>query len=103
VELAVIQYREGATDYERVLDAERSQFQEENALIRLRSSAATNVISLYKALGGGWEMSVGQPTVSDGIRNEMQKRTNWGDLFSKQVTDNSSKSAELPAAQTDKK
>src|SRR5262249_45991458 len=51
LELAIIQYREGAVDFQRVLDAERSQLQEEDNLIRLRSSAATNVISLYKALG----------------------------------------------------
>jgi NodT family efflux transporter outer membrane factor (OMF) lipoprotein len=82
VELASRQYLDGAVDFQRVLDAERALLQEENNLVRLRSSVATNVISLYKALGGGWEMSVGQPFVPDAIRIEMEKRTNWGDLFS---------------------
>ena len=58
--------------------------QEENNLVRLRSSVATNAISLYKALGGGWEMSVGQPFVADPTRNQMQERPNWGDLFGTQ-------------------
>lgn len=84
VELASIQYLDGAVDFQRVLDAERSQLQEENNLVRLRSSVATNAISLYKALGGGWEASVGQPFVTPAISTEMQKRTNWGDLFSTQ-------------------
>jgi hypothetical protein len=84
VELASIQYLDGAVDFQRVLDAERSQLQEENNLVRLRSSVATNAISLYKALGGGWEGSVGQPFVTPGTSTIMQKRTNWGDLLSTQ-------------------
>ena len=86
VELASIQYREGAVDYQRVLDSERTLLQEENKLVDLRSNAATNAIGLYKALGGGWEMSVGQPFVPNTIRLEMENRTNWGNLFSTQPT-----------------
>jgi NodT family efflux transporter outer membrane factor (OMF) lipoprotein len=87
VELSSIQYREGAVDYQRVLDSQRTLLQEENNLVNLRSNAATNVISLYKALGGGWEMSVGQPFVPNTIRTEMENRTNWGNLLSTQTTD----------------
>ena len=86
VELASLQYREGAIDYQRVLDSERTLLQEDNNLVNLRSNAATNVISLYKALGGGWEMSIGQPFVPNAIMIEMQNRTNWGNLFSTQPT-----------------
>jgi NodT family efflux transporter outer membrane factor (OMF) lipoprotein len=96
VELSSLQYLEGAVDYQRLLDAERSQLQQQENLINLHSTAATDVISLYKALGGGWEMSVGQPFVPDATRNEMEKRTNWGDLFSKQTTDPSTKSPTPP-------
>ncbi|HEY7209479.1 MAG TPA: efflux transporter outer membrane subunit [Bryobacteraceae bacterium] len=87
VELASLQYREGAIDYQRVLDSQRTLLQQENNLVNLRSNAATNVISLYKALGGGWEMSVGQPFVPNPIVTEMQNRTNWGNLLSTQTTD----------------
>jgi len=86
VELASLQYRDGAIDYQRVLDAQRTLLQQDNTLVNLRSSATTNVVSLYKALGGGWEMSAGQPVIPDSIRIEMQKRTNWGNLFSTQPT-----------------
>lgn len=85
-ELALIQYREGAVDYQRVLLADQTLLQQENNLVSLRSSAATNTVSLYEALGGGWEISVGQPFVPDATRIEMQKRTNWGNLFSTQPT-----------------
>jgi NodT family efflux transporter outer membrane factor (OMF) lipoprotein len=96
VELSVVQYREGAVDFQRVLDSERSQLQEENNLVRLRSSVATNVVSLYKALGGGWEMSVGQPVVNDATRTEMEKRTNWGDMLSTQPAGPSKNSPSPP-------
>jgi NodT family efflux transporter outer membrane factor (OMF) lipoprotein len=86
VELASLQYREGAVDYQRVLDSERTLLQEENKLVDLRSNGTTNVISLYKALGGGWEISVGQSFVPNATRIEMENRTNWGDLFSTQPT-----------------
>jgi hypothetical protein len=98
-ELALIQYREGAVDYQRVLLADQTLLQQENNLVNLRSSSATNAVSLYEALGGGWEMSVGQPFVPDDIRNEMQKRTNWGNLFSAQpITDSPTTAASATAA-----
>jgi len=78
VDISLSQYREGAVDYQRVLDAERSLLQEQNTLAETRSSIATNLIALYKALGGGWEMHEGQPYVSEGTRHEMEQRTNWG-------------------------
>ena len=82
VELAVVQYREGAVDYQRVLDAQRSLLEEENTLAQTQSSIATNLIALYKALGGGWELRQGQQVVTDSTRAEMENRTNWGDFFS---------------------
>jgi NodT family efflux transporter outer membrane factor (OMF) lipoprotein len=91
VEIAMIQYREGAVDFQRVLDAQRSELEEENALARTRSSIATNLISLYKAMGGGWELRQGRPVVADSTRIEMQNRTNWGDYFSKPPPDSTSK------------
>jgi len=83
VDLAFIQYREGAVDFQRVLDAQRSLLAEQNSLAQNRSSVATNLISLYKALGGGWQIRDGQPFVPDSIRVQMQQRTNWGNYFSK--------------------
>jgi NodT family efflux transporter outer membrane factor (OMF) lipoprotein len=85
VDLAFIQYREGAVDFQRVLDAQRVLLQEQNSLAETNSSVATNLIALYKALGGGWEMRVGQPVLPDSMQIEMQRRTNWGNLFSKPV------------------
>ncbi|MBW7898826.1 MAG: efflux transporter outer membrane subunit [Candidatus Brocadia sp. BROELEC01] len=82
VEIALVQYREGAVDYQRVLDTQRVLLQEEIRLTETRSSIATNLIALYKALGGGWELRQNQPIVAVSTLTEMQKRTNWGRLLS---------------------
>jgi NodT family efflux transporter outer membrane factor (OMF) lipoprotein len=83
VELALKQYREGAVDFQRVVDTQRSLLQEQITLARTRSSVATNLIALYKALGGGWELRQGQPVVPEATRVEMQQRTNWSDYLTK--------------------
>jgi len=54
-ELARVQYREGALDFLRVLDAERSLLQAEDALASAETGLNTAVVLIYKALGGGWE------------------------------------------------
>jgi len=83
VKLALIQYREGATDYQRVLDTQRALLDSQNNLARIRSATTTSLVALYKALGGGWELHQGQSVVTDENRAEMQKRTNWNGYFSK--------------------
>jgi len=82
VEISAVQYREGAVDYQRVLDAQRSLLQEQNSLTQINSSVATNLIALYKALGGGWEVRQGQPVIPAETENEMKQRTSWGDMLS---------------------
>jgi len=81
VRLSLIRYREGEEDYQRVVDSQRSLLQEENKLAATRSSIATNLIALYKALGGGWELREGRPIVPIPMQEEMASRTNWGDLL----------------------
>jgi NodT family efflux transporter outer membrane factor (OMF) lipoprotein len=82
VELSLVQYREGSTDFQRVLDAQRSLLQQETALAQQGSSVATNLVALYKSLGGGWEVRDGQPVVTDQAQGEMKQRTYWGDVLS---------------------
>lgn len=82
VEVSVTQYREGSADYQRVVDAQRSLLQEQNSLAEVRSSVATSLIALYKALGGGWESRQGLPFVPERTQYEMRQRTDWGDMLS---------------------
>ena len=80
--IANTRYREGYADFQRVLDAQRSLFaQAERELINL-GSHISSVISLYKALGGGWLDTPVEQLIPEDIRNRMQDRTDWGDLLS---------------------
>ena len=52
-DLAQKRYREGVVSYLEVLDAERSLFSAEQALLQVRRAEAANLVALYVALGGG--------------------------------------------------
>jgi outer membrane protein TolC len=54
-ELARIQYREGALDFLRLLDAERTLLQAEDEVAAAETNLNSSVVQIYKALGGGWE------------------------------------------------
>ncbi len=50
-------YRQGQTDFLNVLNAERSLLSVEDQLAQSEANVATDLASLYKALGGGWEIN----------------------------------------------
>jgi multidrug efflux system outer membrane protein len=52
--LARIRYKEGGLDFLVLLDAERTALAAEDALTVAQTSANTDVVAIYKALGGGW-------------------------------------------------
>lgn len=54
-ELARVRYREGASDFLRLLDAERTVLEAEDAVAVAQTQVNTAVVAIYKALGGGWE------------------------------------------------
>jgi multidrug efflux system outer membrane protein len=51
-DIARVRYREGASDFLPLLDAERTQLQAEDAVAQAEAGVFTSVIALYKALGG---------------------------------------------------
>ncbi|CAN5378788.1 efflux transporter outer membrane subunit [soil metagenome] len=53
-ELARIQYKEGGIDFLVLLDAERTLLAAEDSLTVAETGVNTNVVAIYKALGGGW-------------------------------------------------
>jgi multidrug efflux system outer membrane protein len=55
LDLAKDLYGKGLTDYLHVLDAERDYDQSEDALVLSEADVSLDLVSLYKALGGGWE------------------------------------------------
>ena len=55
VDLSMKLYLAGKTDFLNVLTAQRALFVNEDALAQSNRVLVTNLIALYKALGGGWE------------------------------------------------
>lgn len=53
-DLAEIRYRGGVDSYLNVLSAQQDLFNAQQNLIQARALRCTNLINLYKALGGGW-------------------------------------------------
>jgi len=55
VDLSLLLFREGQTDFLSVLTAERTLYTDDSAFTQSGENIATDLIALYKALGGGWE------------------------------------------------
>jgi multidrug efflux system outer membrane protein len=49
-------YIRGLNDFLNVLEAQRSLYATESDLAQSEASMASDLVSLYKALGGGWEV-----------------------------------------------
>lgn len=81
VKVAQQQYKGGIADYIRVLVAEQYLITEQTRLVETRGSAAQNLITLYRALGGGWDLREGNDLVPAEIKNQMRERTNWGGML----------------------
>jgi outer membrane protein TolC len=80
--LAQIRYREGYTDFQRVLDAQRSALTQADRKLQTDGAYLSAVVAFYKALGGGWQPDQLEVLVSNANREAMLKRTDWSDVFS---------------------
>ena len=67
VELAEIEYRTGAVDYNRVFNLQTSLVSDQDNLASVRGDVARSVIATYKALGGGWEIRYGSRRATNTI------------------------------------
>jgi multidrug efflux system outer membrane protein len=61
LELANVQYRAGLSDFLNVLQSERDLYANQDFLAQSQAAISTNVVALYKALGGGWSISPQAP------------------------------------------
>ena len=81
VDLSLIQYQEGSVDFQRVLDSQNRLLVQQDQWTEARGSVSRNLIAMYKALGGGWQIEAGKIVVPQQTKEEMRKRTDWGDLL----------------------
>lgn len=55
VQLSIQSYTQGLTDFLSVLVSQLALYNAENALVQSTTAVSTDLVSLYVALGGGWE------------------------------------------------
>jgi NodT family efflux transporter outer membrane factor (OMF) lipoprotein len=79
--LAILQYRDGITDFTTVLTAEQALLAQQDDLASTLGTISTNLVGVYRALGGGWQIREGQDVVPAAVKVAMGKRTNWGKLL----------------------
>lgn len=77
----MLQYEEGFVDYQRVLDSTRAMTQNQDQYAQVQGKIVTNVIGLYKALGGGWQIREGKEYLPQETKEKMEQRTDWGNLL----------------------
>jgi NodT family efflux transporter outer membrane factor (OMF) lipoprotein len=79
--VALLQYQDGTRDFTTVLTAEQNLLTAENNLAVATGNISTGVVSVFKALGGGWPIRNGNGFVNEPTAAEMRNRTDWGGLL----------------------
>ncbi|NDG87764.1 MAG: TolC family protein, partial [Gammaproteobacteria bacterium] len=81
LELATIQYREGMADFTTVLTAEQSLLSQQDTFASTLGDVAIGLVTVYRGMGGGWQIREGHDFIPADIREAMDQRTGWGDLL----------------------
>jgi NodT family efflux transporter outer membrane factor (OMF) lipoprotein len=79
--LAFLQYQLGTRDFTTVLTAEQNLYTAATDLATAEGNVATGLATVYRALGGGWQIRDGNEFVPAETVEEMRARTNWGELL----------------------
>jgi NodT family efflux transporter outer membrane factor (OMF) lipoprotein len=67
LDLARTRYNDGVTDFLTVLDTERTLLQAEQQYATSTTNVALDLVQLFKALGGGWELTFPDPPARAGL------------------------------------
>lgn len=86
LDLSMIQYKEGETDFLSVDIAAANLTRQQDSQATVEGLVASNLIGAYKALGGGWELRLGREFVPQETVDEMTERTSWGDILDPDYT-----------------
>lgn len=79
--LALDRYKAGQAEYTTVLTAEQQLLSVENSLVEAQGDVMLGLVSIYRALGGGWQLRQGRDVISPEVKSEMTKRTPWGRMM----------------------
>ncbi len=65
-QIGIAQYRVGTVDFTRLAQIQLTLVQQQNAEASARGSIALGLVQVYRALGGGWEIRLGQQGAGPG-------------------------------------
>ena len=79
--LAIEQWNLGTRDFTTVLTAEQNLYTAQNNLAMAEGNVSTGLASVYRSLGGGWQIRAENEFVHPATAEEMRTRTDWGKLL----------------------
>jgi len=79
--LSIDRYKAGQTDYTTVLTAEQQQLNVENSLVGTQGDVMLGLVSVYRSLGGGWQLREGGDVITPETKKEMEKVVPWKRLM----------------------
>jgi outer membrane protein TolC len=85
LQLAIAQYRAGVADFTTVLVAEQQLLAQQDSLAVTAGAIPSNLVAVYRALGGGWQIREDQGFVPPQTIQAMASRTDWGRLLTYKV------------------
>jgi outer membrane protein TolC len=82
VDISTIQYEDGLVTFNTVISTLQSLVAQQDLLATAQGSVAANLVEVYRALGGGWEVRSSADPVDllpEETREEMEERTDYWD------------------------
>ena len=64
-----------------MLTAQQALLSEQDSLANTLGDISNNLVGVYRALGGGWQVRENKDVVPDSVKEQMAKRTDWGGLL----------------------
>jgi hypothetical protein len=84
--LSVTQYEHGLVTYQRLLSTVEKLTKNEDTYAIIQGNIAIQIILLYKALGGGWEIGRDKSYLHVKDIKQMRERTDWDHYLDKNAT-----------------
>lgn len=81
LDISMTQYENGMTGYERLLNATEKLIRNEDNYAQIKGEVDIQIVLLYKALGGGWQLRGDDAYLKKKDVEQMSKRSDWGDYF----------------------
>ena len=74
LDLVLTQYTAGITDFQNVLDTQRTLLLREDELAVAEGFVIGNLVRLYRALGGGWDPNAADPDAQENVPTEENRQ-----------------------------